>query len=558
LCVSDPCQIKRTASMPVEKEALLSPMVSTQSGGVRGPDTAAWLLAAYSATHSPRPGWPSRKGVRLVLQNAWRNQLEAAAASGDIDGTRRAFVQQRLSQVPEVALEEKLDEQVLVALGALLHGDADEELEETSAQDSVHWDGRQSDAAPGQPQPYRLLPGDWARLSEAYSVDFVLHDVPGSENYICNACGCSGHVHTGAADAPQLHVAWRQRPGKAQCKLGCPTPREPVSGFDLPFAEPEAELSPDGKTGLGAAEEPNWPQQTNSDLGAACAHWEPLGSGPLLPRLDDVKMTPACASGKVQVFSNETVAEVVTEHRSGSWGASHGLGCVSVSAVCACGDAGSSVPSSCTEGRSRPEEAICPTQTACPTRGACLAGERPPSDDVLPPAPLPATAMGGKGVTEIPMKERSEGTEEGDIEQALAAWRQVPGAASLVLAPLRLDRSLTKDDWLDGDVDAKEASDSTGASFSGEPALTTILPAPATPKPGEEGYVDTGGGILSFLLLEDEDEEGEVLREDESADQAASQQWLGRGARTWTGVSRSGPSPLASIQETDISRGTEG
>jgi len=196
---------------------------------------------------------------------------------------------------------------------------------------------------------------------------------------------------------------------------------------------------------------------------------------------------------------------------------------------------------------------------ACPPRGACLVSERPPSDDlltpahVLPPEMLPAFAM---AAAELPLEESALA----DGAQQAAAGEGAGAAASL--APL--DRSLTKDDWFEGDRELKEASQSLGAARSPEPAL-----APAFPEPGEEGYVDTGGGILSFLLQEEEeDEEAEVLKDDRTGDQAAKGQELqplalqhklgGHGARIWSGAARSGPSTLAPIQEINTSRGTEG
>lgn len=216
---------------------------------------------------------------------------------------------------------------------------------------------------------------------------------------------------------------------------------------------------------------------------------------------------------------------------------------------------------------------MCPTRAACPTRSSCLGSKRPPSDDVMPPALRPATTM----VTEMLIEKQSEDVEQEEKKPAVATVQQVaateePGAASLVLVPL--DRSLTRDDWMERDGQVKEVSGSEETALSPEPA-----PAPSPLEPGEEGYVDTGGGILSFLLEEEEceglpQEEDEVLKESEAPREDGTSRQMARGdelrpsalqhklgghggARHWSGVARSPPT-LASIQETCNSRGTEG
>merc|ERR1719265_1680231 len=65
--------------------------------------------------------------------------------------------------------------------------------------------------SPSRPPPYWLLPVDWARLSEAYQVDFVLHGLPGTLQKTCAHCGTNGHIHTGPREPGRdlcLHVGW--------------------------------------------------------------------------------------------------------------------------------------------------------------------------------------------------------------------------------------------------------------------------------------------------------------------------------------------------------------
>lgn len=192
---------------------------------------------------------------------AWEVILRADV-SGD-DG--QAFVQQRLEQVPQAIGEETLDQQVALTLEALLRGE-EEIIFKPEA------DGADVNEAPGFSEsdlneeglattdkeqlilPYWFLPTDWARLAEAYQVDFVLHGLPGAEGCKCSHCGCSGHVHVGPRSPGVdlcLHVGWRGA----------------VS-----------------KKGSGS-------RGTDKDRDNAWGHWEPLGSGPIKAPLSRQKST---------------------------------------------------------------------------------------------------------------------------------------------------------------------------------------------------------------------------------------------------------------------------
>jgi hypothetical protein len=182
---------------------------------------------------------------------AWQVLLRADLQDGDGDESK-AFVQQRLEQVPQAMGEETLEQQVALTLQALLR--SEDEVEARAETDATATSGvTDATAASGdsngasvaeealqsQMLPYWFLPTDWARLSEAYQVDFVLHGLPGTESCKCEHCDCSGHVHVGAKSPGidvSLHVGWR-----------------------------------------GA--------RSNKEGDAAWGHWEPLGSGPIKPSI---------------------------------------------------------------------------------------------------------------------------------------------------------------------------------------------------------------------------------------------------------------------------------
>ena len=116
---------------------------------------------------------------------------------------RESFVAERLDQVPEARDREDLEAQVAAVLGAMLRQESDD----AAAED-------QSQLAERAPLPYWFIPSDWAQLSAAFQVDFVIHGMPGTENRPCNHCGTTGHVHMGPRNPGIdmcLHVHWRGR-----------------------------------------------------------------------------------------------------------------------------------------------------------------------------------------------------------------------------------------------------------------------------------------------------------------------------------------------------------
>lgn len=479
----DAFQVKRSASLSVEKLPL--PVAALRTSGDGGPDAAAWLLNE----HAPNSLIHSRSeetcaGVRQTLQQAWRETLRQ-----ELGDERRAFVQQRLEQVPEALAENGLEAQVELTLEALLRSD-DVEMEPGGDRPLSP---RQS--AAGRPAPYWFLPSDWARLSEAYQVDFVLHGLPGTATRFCELCGCAGHVHVGPREPGvdfSLHVGWRG-------------PASGRGGTSLP--EPEAEHSPKRSGSPGCAA----PGAASSPAGC----WEPLGSGPILGGRSSVKEKQAAdgppekggseeSSGTEETSGGTTKAaagppekgseasSATTETSSGGtkargWATVVGLGCVP-GCACACASAGARRQE---EAKGRlmgdekgpscgvlqvmegcPSPTPCPAmQAPCPPVRACqicpLAAERPGSDDFLAPeAPSSPLAL-------PPPESKQE-------------------ASGLVPVP-RLERSLTRDDWPAEDLAAILESDSAMED----------LPSPRC-SPGQKGYVDTGAGVLAFLYDEDE------------------------------------------------------
>lgn len=250
----------------------MPPVPASRSGGDCGPDTAMWLLNEHGPALYRARSPETSAGVRKTLMNAWEGILREDM-SGD-EG--KAFVHQRLEQVPEAMAEETLDGQVALTLQALLRGEDHVDTTDVPANtgaarplteatdmsdkfEATEVSGLSEDSVgpvfgevtPPPTLPYWFLPTDWARLAEAYQVDFVLHGLPGTENCQCGHCGCNGHVHVGPRSPGIdlcLHVGWRG----ASRKTG----------------------SRDNDDKL-------------KDRDAAWGHWEPLGSGPIkapLPR----------------------------------------------------------------------------------------------------------------------------------------------------------------------------------------------------------------------------------------------------------------------------------
>jgi len=284
------------------------------SGGC-GPGAAAWLLNEHSLANGQSCTLETCYSVRQRLQQAWMDVLR----EGDTDGSeKRAFVEQRTEQL----LEEEdgnagdgdddgspaaLDAQVRAALAALLRcGDA----EGGGGQDEAA-DAEGGGAAAGNPggkcpaPPYWLLPSDWARLSEAYQVDFVLHGLPGPQGRYCERCGHAGHVHVGPRSAvgggldgggaalPTLHVRWRPPPPPSSSAAGG---AEEPPGRD----ECEAEEGRSGRDGCppspclsggGGASGGAIPAVASLGASVHC-HWEPLGVGTMV-------LTPLAAWKKI-------------------------------------------------------------------------------------------------------------------------------------------------------------------------------------------------------------------------------------------------------------------
>ena len=171
--------------------------VLVRNGGDCGPDAAAWLLKHHGpALYQTGPLF-TRDAIRRELQQAWKN----AIADDPSCEEARAFIFQRLDQVPEARDKKQLQAQVAVVLQALLRQESDQPFAEDHNQITA-----------SQSLPYWFLPTDWAQLSKHFQVDFVIHGMPGTEARACDHCGATGHVHTGW-QAPGidmcLHVHWR-------------------------------------------------------------------------------------------------------------------------------------------------------------------------------------------------------------------------------------------------------------------------------------------------------------------------------------------------------------
>mmetsp|Transcript_127873 Transcript_127873/g.239119 ORF Transcript_127873/g.239119 Transcript_127873/m.239119 type:complete len:664 (+) Transcript_127873:110-2101(+) len=302
------------------------PVPVIRSGGDCGPTTAAWLLNEHGPALYQARSPETCTSVRRMLYEAWRENLR-------IDNTGdecKAFVQQRLEQVPQAAMQDTLEAQLEQTLEALLR-------DETCSQSG-------GDAGPTL-LPYWFLPTDWARLAEAYQVDFVLHGLPGTESRRCSYCGCAGHVHVGQRPPGIdlcLHVGWR----------GAGPERQALKDDTLK----------DSAAIVDGCKESN----------GAWGHWEPLGSGPVQSPLgrrnkadcdDTIDLTyPVCVP-QVDNCAVE-VAESTVDNR---WSASiPGFSCVHVTS-CTCQPAACQAAVPCQPGFARP----CPKQLKdcriCPT-----------------------------------------------------------------------------------------------------------------------------------------------------------------------------------------------
>lgn len=234
-----------------------APAMRSASSGDCGPATAAWLLNEHGPALYRSRSPETCASVRSTLMQAWRDLLRSDA-SGD---ESKAFVQQRLEQVPQALVEETLEGQVNLTLKALLRGEdqaeADAQLPSQTDQTEgtrENSDGEGEDAKHPAVLPYWFLPTDWARLAEAYQVDFVLHGLPGTEQCRCSHCDCSGHVHVGPRSPGTdilLHVGWR------------------------------------GVRKKHNADGANQLKERSNTWG----HWEPLGSGPIKAPLQRQKST---------------------------------------------------------------------------------------------------------------------------------------------------------------------------------------------------------------------------------------------------------------------------
>lgn len=259
------CQVQKRRTSQSSLNFPSHPVIRVRDGGDCGPDAAAWLLNEHGPTQSWSRAPETRTSVREKLREAWKTILDNDA-SGD---EHQAFVQQRLEQVLEAvaeaspaddqdheAAQERLRQSAALILEALLR---DEPILSTTGDDS---DGAGSFKTV---LPYWFLPSDWARLSEVYQVDFVLHGLPGMEDQTCDHCGCTGHVHFGPK-APgagvSLHVGWRSSSSSSSSSSG--SAEVPASPQPAPGSERSG-----GSLSIG---------------NKAWGHWEPLGAGPILPK----------------------------------------------------------------------------------------------------------------------------------------------------------------------------------------------------------------------------------------------------------------------------------
>jgi len=322
----------------------LLPAPATRSGGDCGPDTAAWLLNEHGPALYRSRSPETCASVRRSLMQAWEGILRADV-SGD-DG--QAFVQQRLEQVPQAMAEETLDQQVAVTLEALLRGEKEiSVLLEADGSDVNETPGfSESDLNKGGLAtieeercilPYWFLPTDWARLAEAYQVDFVLHGLPGSAGCQCSHCGCSGHVHVGPRSPGVdlcLHVGWRG----------------------------------------GVSKKGGSSEGVDKDRDNAWGHWEPLGSGPIKAPLSRQKSTLnsdlelSSALHEVSLNDADNVDSAAGQDLLHASWAMAGLNCTPLS--------------SCTPAVCQPTETNAPqSRLKCPKLKDCCDTERRVSDD---------------------------------------------------------------------------------------------------------------------------------------------------------------------------------
>lgn len=325
----------------------LLPAPAARSGGDCGPDTAAWLLNEHGPALYRSRSPETCASVRRSLMQAWEGILRADV-SGD-DG--QAFVQQRLEQVPQAMAEETLDQQVALTLEALLRGEKEiivlpkaDEADVTVvtpgfSEGDLNKEGLATIEEERCILPYWFLPTDWARLAEAYQVDFVLHGLPGSEGCHCSHCGCSGHVHVGPRSPGLdlcLHVGWRG----------------------------------------GASKKSSSSQGADKDRDNAWGHWEPLGSGPIkaplpLPRRQSTinsDLEPNSALYEVSLNDADNVDSTAGQDLLHASWAMAGLNCTPLS--------------SCTPAACQPTETNAPqSRLKCPKLKDCCDTERRVSDD---------------------------------------------------------------------------------------------------------------------------------------------------------------------------------
>lgn len=474
----------RSKKAPTTPRDQLLPLSALRISGSGGPQTAAWLLGEHGPT-PPSASLPrTSRTVRQVLHKSWRQAFKADRTGEEI----KAFVWQRLEQVPDAAEESTLDAQAEVVLQALLREDATDQ----------NLPGIATEGHPVGQLPYQFLPTDWARLSQACGVDFVVHGLPGTQGHFCSHCACEGHVHMGPREPGldlALHVGFRKvgpdgRPLKGNCS----------SYVDSP--EPEEERSP-----------------TNSRMCLVTAGvWEPLGTGQaatktpphevVLDMAHDVSDSMAEAFGRMRVFSTPEHDEAETMLPS-RWSMKN-FSCVNTSA-CTCNSAG------------------CPPEDQCPPRKGChicpLRVERPNSEDLsikaglgtpfasAPPVPtsgarfcvlvqgekLYAQACRSKAVETPSNSDRGSGLgsstssscskPSADDSGELARFREAFAAGVAAAAHIAPSRVRVLD--------------------IGPPVETEFAPWRRPRQRCEtkaQHSVDTGAGVLSFLLQEDEPE----------------------------------------------------
>lgn len=474
----------RKENRPYDRRAadrLVVPIAAARCCGDGGARCAAWLLNEHGppAPHTRAP--EARASILRALGRAWRDSLLTL----DDAGQKRAFVESRIEQVAHasefVDLDAKVDH-ILVAL------EREEEREGSSV--ATHDGGDQKSSASisgssttssthSRQQPYFLLPTDWALLSDAYGVDFVLHGLPGAESRQCSDCGTVGHIHTGARasdDRPALHVGWQEL---------------------LPRVEEDVESS------LGSGLSPGGFRARGT--------WEALGSGPILP--------PALS---VAVFSLPRAAGTGTQQDDMEQRSVGDVGCRWVPSESCTRPWSCATPAACNAGADCPFKLRdCQLSMARSSSGGLLQ-----SEGVAPLSSRSALTTRPRGGArfsvhvDVPGGPLHWGPDhptvaeaDGDVENFLSTFRNAVASAATISA----SRVLVLDVGPPFDLRAPRAPHAlraTGAGMAGASELrrgATTSTTVSCPRAREsfDWLPDTGGGVLSFLAEDEPQTPGE-------------------------------------------------